>query len=855
MKFKVATCVFILSFCMAISTAHGQSLKNNVAFNAAYSKLDLGWDSGWYPPGDADPGASTIQVRLRYDAAAKVNANVIGDYFVALNQLSPGFGSGSWDYDLGADVQMQIAFNINFTIPNPLPWGDDFTVQPFIIDIPFTPNFNLLANNSTTFNTYLLDSISSLSDTTDPVTVYDLDLLDLIVDGLNWPSWTKTLLNAGASLKASFQVDGALTCDNMTASDGNVFTSEFQPLPIDMSSNPYQANLTYNENFDWNVVIHATPAVFLSILGARWEYPVLDIPWQVYQGPLDLEFSQDNLVMDVGGEGEGEGECGGEGEGEGETCPVACASTCDGGPIQAGTAAALTAIFGTDAFAHDPLSTDLDANGLPDVTQLQLLDLILVNPGLAVHCCVRASWGANAAVVEGYLAQADASLFTVLPQATFLAAFTGLATCGERATLNVLVDLLAPYGVTVCTNTFDRGAEQYLASDGDADLDGVCNFAEYNAVSGSAEGFVIAAIDPAITQNGGGCFAPCFTEVIPGDDTTPPLITLLGEDPTTAECGMIYVDAGATALDNVDGDLTTHIAVTGTVDTAVPGEYSLTYTVSDAAGNAAIPVTRTIHVADTAAPELLLLGEAEVTIECGDTYNDEGTIAVDACEGDLTAAIQVSGVFDPTEPGDYLLTANVSDSAGNAAIPVTRTIHVLDTTPPVLQLLGEAVVTLECGTAYTDAGAYATDTCAGDLGAAIQGSSNLNTARAGEYQVSFSVSDPSGNAAVPVTRTIIVTCSLHKADTNMDNVIDLSELLRVIQFFNSGGYHCDAAGEDGYAPGSAGDTSCAPHSADYNPVDWNIDLSELLRVIQLFNSGGYHPCAEGEDGFCPGMAR
>ncbi len=92
------------------------------------------------------------------------------------------------------------------------------------------------------------------------------------------------------------------------------------------------------------------------------------------------------------------------------------------------------------------------------------------------------------------------------------------------------------------------------------------------------------------------------------------------------------------------------------------------------------------------------------------------------------------------------------------------------------------------------------------------------------------------------------------ADQDQDNLISLSELLRVIQFFNSGGYHCEAGTEDGYAPGP-GDETCAPYDSDYNPQDWEISLSELLRVIQFFNSGGYHACpGEGtEDGFCPGL--
>ncbi len=93
------------------------------------------------------------------------------------------------------------------------------------------------------------------------------------------------------------------------------------------------------------------------------------------------------------------------------------------------------------------------------------------------------------------------------------------------------------------------------------------------------------------------------------------------------------------------------------------------------------------------------------------------------------------------------------------------------------------------------------------------------------------------------------------ADQDKNGLINLSELLRVIQFFNSNGFHCEAGTEDGYAPGP-GDTSCEPYDSDYNLMDWHISLSELLRVIQFFNSGGYHYCPgeSTEDGFCPGPA-
>jgi len=94
----------------------------------------------------------------------------------------------------------------------------------------------------------------------------------------------------------------------------------------------------------------------------------------------------------------------------------------------------------------------------------------------------------------------------------------------------------------------------------------------------------------------------------------------------------------------------------------------------------------------------------------------------------------------------------------------------------------------------------------------------------------------------------------HSADQDQNNLISLSELLRVIQFFNSGGYQCAEGTEDGYAP-NLGNTDCTPHSSDYNPQNWIISLSELLRLIQFFNAGGYFPCPElaTEDGFCPGL--
>ncbi|WP_452598301.1 reprolysin-like metallopeptidase, partial [Pontimicrobium sp. MEBiC01747] len=81
-----------------------------------------------------------------------------------------------------------------------------------------------------------------------------------------------------------------------------------------------------------------------------------------------------------------------------------------------------------------------------------------------------------------------------------------------------------------------------------------------------------------------------------GADTTAPVITLLGTATVNINVGDVYTDAGATATDNIDGDITANIVTSGSVNTASEGTYTITYNVSDAAGNAAIEVVRTVVV-------------------------------------------------------------------------------------------------------------------------------------------------------------------------------------------------------------------------------------------------------------------
>ncbi|RKE98899.1 putative secreted protein (Por secretion system target) [Ichthyenterobacterium magnum] len=247
--------------------------------------------------------------------------------------------------------------------------------------------------------------------------------------------------------------------------------------------------------------------------------------------------------------------------------------------------------------------------------------------------------------------------------------------------------------------------------------------------------------------------------VIP--DTTAPVIVLNGSSTISLDLGGTYTEQGATATDNIDGDITGSIVIGGdVVNTSLAGAYVVTYNVSDAAGNAATQVTRTVNVIpDTTAPVIVLNGSSTISLDLGGTYTEQGATATDNIDGDITGSIVIGGdVVNTSSAGAYVVTYNVSDTAGNVATEVTRTVNVIpDTTAPVIVLNGSSTIDLDVGGTYTEQGATATDNIDGDItGSIVIGGDVINTSLAGAYVVTYNVSDAAGNAATEVTRTVNV---------------------------------------------------------------------------------------------------
>ena len=151
-------------------------------------------------------------------------------------------------------------------------------------------------------------------------------------------------------------------------------------------------------------------------------------------------------------------------------------------------------------------------------------------------------------------------------------------------------------------------------------------------------------------------------------DTKAPTITL-NEDPEgSLGEGVIYQEAGFTATDNYDGDITDRV-----VRTEEPG--LVIYAVTDSSGNPAV-AKREIPLRDMVLPEILLEGGEDYVITLGTRYEEPGYTAMDNVDGDVTAMVQVEGEVDWLTAGTYPITYTVSDSCENQTV-VTRNVEVV----------------------------------------------------------------------------------------------------------------------------------------------------------------------------------
>ena len=153
-----------------------------------------------------------------------------------------------------------------------------------------------------------------------------------------------------------------------------------------------------------------------------------------------------------------------------------------------------------------------------------------------------------------------------------------------------------------------------------------------------------------------------------GTDTTPPVITLSGDNPFDVECAIeTFSDPGATAADACDGDLTSSIVVDdAAVDESTIGVYNVTYNVTDAAGNMASEVIRMVNVEDTTDPVISGAKDIVVTAPVGGPSDQVfyNLSVFDACDLGVTIVCNpVNGSVFPL--GTTTVNCTATDSSGN----------------------------------------------------------------------------------------------------------------------------------------------------------------------------------------------
>lgn len=121
---------------------------------------------------------------------------------------------------------------------------------------------------------------------------------------------------------------------------------------------------------------------------------------------------------------------------------------------------------------------------------------------------------------------------------------------------------------------------------------------------------------------------------------------------------------GITAKDNIDGDVTKNIQVSGSVNLKKVGTYTLTYKVADRSGNTTTLI-RKITVKDNVKP--VITGAKSKTVKYKSSFNPmTGVTAKDNVDGSLTKSIKVTGSVNTKRKGIYALTYTVKDKAGNS---------------------------------------------------------------------------------------------------------------------------------------------------------------------------------------------
>ena len=275
------------------------------------------------------------------------------------------------------------------------------------------------------------------------------------------------------------------------------------------------------------------------------------------------------------------------------------------------------------------------------------------------------------------------------------------------------------------------------------------NYTDLNATTDDGTSVIIGGDPVNITQIGNytvtydatdtaGNIATQVNRIVIVQDTNAPIITLTGSNPQYVERGSPYTELGATTNDSsgitIGGD---------TVNINIPGNYTVTYTVTNSSH---VQENRIVVVQDTNAPIITLIGNSTQYVEFASNYTD-----LNATTDDGTSVIIGGDPVNITQIGNYTVTYDATDTAGNIATQVNRIVIVQDTNAPIITLIGNSTQYIEFASNYTDLNATTDDGTS-----VIIGGDPVNITQIGNYTVTYDATDTAGNIATQVNRIVIV---------------------------------------------------------------------------------------------------
>ena len=265
-------------------------------------------------------------------------------------------------------------------------------------------------------------------------------------------------------------------------------------------------------------------------------------------------------------------------------------------------------------------------------------------------------------------------------------------------------------------------------------------------------------------------------EVLP-EITAPSSITVEATGAEGAEATNAVVAAfltGATASDNVDGDISA--SVTTDAPSIFPlGTTTVTFSIKDSSNNESTAAA-TVEVVDTTAP--VFSGVADVTFAAVDASGTSATAleefgasitATDLVDGDVEISDDVPEVFPL---GDTVVTLSATDSAGNTATQ-TLTVTISDQTDPTVSLSNLSVEATEAGGALISSATLLGQVTASDnvdVEPAISLDAEEGVFGFGDTVVNVTVTDAAGNSGAG-SFTVTVADTLAPVFEGLSNLV------------------------------------------------------------------------------------